>query len=76
MGLFSFAKGTMEKNKLFQFFSGKHQLRISSQTLQMEGWATGIRKDFRNFNLEAYRHSQERGKWGQNNTVTGISRLN
>lgn len=76
MGLFSFAKGIMEKNKLFQFFSGKHQPRISCQTLQMEGWATNIRKNFRRFNLEAYRHSQERGKWGQNNTVTGILTVN
>lgn len=43
MGLFSFAKGIMEKNKLFQFFSWKHQSHISCQTLQMEGWATGVR---------------------------------
>lgn len=47
MGLFSFAKGIMEKNKQFQFSSWKYQLRISWQTPQMEGWATGIRKDFR-----------------------------
>lgn len=68
MGLFSFAKGVMEKNKPFQFLSWKHQSHISCQTIQMEGWATGVRKDFQGCDLEAYRHSQERGKWGQTNT--------
>lgn len=71
MGLFSLAKEIMEKNKLFQFFSWKHQPYISCQMLQMEGWATGIRKDFRGFDLEADRHSQERRKQGQTNTVIG-----
>lgn len=37
----------------------------------MEGWATGVWKDFRSFDLEAYRHSQERGKWDQTNTIIG-----
>lgn len=41
MGLFSFAKGIVEKNKLFQFVSWKHQPPISCQTHQMEGWAMG-----------------------------------
>lgn len=52
MGLFSFAKGFVEKNELFQFFSWKHQPHISCQTHQMEGWATGTKKDFRGFDLE------------------------
>lgn len=49
MGLFPFAKGIMEKNKQFQFFSWKYQPRIGWQTFQMEGWDTSIRKDFRGF---------------------------
>lgn len=42
----------MEKNNLFQFSSWKQQPHISWQALQMEGWAMGVRKDFRGFDLE------------------------
>lgn len=73
MGLFSFAKGFVEKNKLFQFFSWKHQPHISCQTHQMEGWATGTKKDFRGFDLETYSYSEEKGKQGQSST--GFGRL-
>lgn len=53
MGLFSFAKGIMEKNNLFQFSSWKHQPHISCQMLQMERWATGFREDFSGLDLES-----------------------
>lgn len=57
MGLFSFAKGIVEKNKLFQFFSWKHQPPISCQTHQMEGWATGTEENFRGSDLNTHSYS-------------------